>query len=72
MKQRVWHGQWAVLEGDITCDAYLGSEDGLPTGWEFRETEVCSAKAVLLYTMPSGLLNSLCQHHAMRYLPLPK
>ena len=58
-----------ITVGNIICDAYLASDDGLHIGWEFREPEVCLAKAVLLYTMPSGFQESLCQHHATRYLP---
>jgi hypothetical protein len=58
-----------ISDGNIACGAYLASDDGLRIGWEFRELEVCLDKAVLLYTMPSGFQESLCQHHASRYLP---
>ena len=55
--------------GTAQCDAYLGSEDGLPKGWELQEAQQCIAKARWIYTMPSGTQQTLCHHHMERYLP---
>ena len=55
-----------ITADDVICDAYLGSDDGLSIGWEFRKPEDCLAKAVLLYTMPTGRQVALCQDHAAR------
>lgn len=51
----------------VHCEAYLGSEDGLSIGWEFRDPESCGAQTFWLYTMKSGMVLPLCQYHAERY-----